>query len=335
MLFVSVVACGGAKESPTIAPEARGASDGPAAGAATPSPADPGAPPSPGGTTPTTSPPPSTSGPADPIAGIGSVTEVETGFAYLEGPVWRADDATLLFSDIPNDAIVKLDSMANVFSTFRAPSGKSNGLAIDAKGRIYACEGAARRVTRTLANGSREVLADNYQGDALNAPNDLIVRSDGTVYFTDPDYSIAGAKELSFQGLYRVDPNGDLSLVADDMDKPNGIALSPDEATLYVSDEAAGFLRAYDVGPNGAATNPRKIAEVPHADGFAMDDDGNLYVASSNGIVVLKSDGTLRGTIPVPKQPANCTFGGPARKTLFITAQGTLYKIELNVAGKP
>lgn len=334
MLFFSLTACGGAKESPTIAPEARGASDGPAA-----TPADPGSVAAPGATTPPGNPPgttpPPTSGAADPIAGIGSVTPVETGFAYIEGPVWRADDATLLFSDIPNDAIVKLDSMANVFSTFRAPSGKSNGLAIDAKGRLIACESAARRVTRTLPNGTREVLVDNFQGDALNAPNDLIVRNDGAIYFTDPDYSIAGTKELSFQGLYRIDTSGNLALVADDMDKPNGIALSPDEATLYVSDEAAGFLRAYDLAPSGAATNPRKIAEVPHADGFAVDDDGNLYVSSSNGIVVLKSDGTLRGTIPVPKQPANCTFGGPARKTLFITAQDTLYKIELNVAGKP
>lgn len=337
LTLVLLTACGGAKESPSIAPEenAPTTSENPSPAGDTPSPgaADAGSdaapstpPPDIDAATPPSDP--------DPLAGMASVVKVQDGFGYLEGPVWRAALGELLFSDMTNDAIVRFDAPSS-FSTFRAPSSKSNGLAVDAKGQLVACEGASRRVTRTKSNGSIEVLADHYQGYRFNAPNDVIVRSDGTVYFTDPDYTVAGPKELWFQGVYRIEPDKTLSLVADDMDKPNGIALSPDESTLYVSDEAAGFLRAYDLAPNGIASNARKIAEVPNADGFAVDDRGNLYVSSTHEIVVLRPDGTVRGTIPMPKQPSNCTFGGTDRKTLFIAAQDTLFKIDLAIPGKP
>ncbi len=198
-----------------------------------------------------------------------------------------------------------------------------------------ACEGKNRRVTRTTATGTVEIIASEWQGARLNAPNDAIVRADGTIFFTDPDYSIQGSRELSFNGVYRVAPDRTMTLVADDLDKPNGVALSPDGATLYVSDEAAGFLRAYDVAADGSTSNPRKWAEASHPDGVAVDDAGNVFVAALGGIAVFAPDGSSWGTVDVPKQPANLAFGGANRKTLFITALDTLYSLELEVAGPP
>lgn len=271
---------------------------------------------------------------ADPLAGSPTVTKVNDGYAFTEGPLWRAATQDLLFSDIGNDKIERF-APPSTFATFRDPSGRSNGLAFDNAGLLIACEGGNRRVTRTLAAGGVEVVAERWDSKKLNAPNDVIVRSDGNLYFTDPDYSVDGVKELTFNGVFRVSASGTMSLVADDLAKPNGIALSPDQNTLYVADEGGGFIRTYAVAADGSTSSPQKLADVAHPDGFTVDDAGNLYVAGETAIVVLRPDGTVRGSLPVEKRPTNCAFGGPDRKTLFITAQDSLYKVELGVPGPP
>lgn len=270
----------------------------------------------------------------DPIAGVGNVTMVKSGYGFTEGPLWRAATQDLLFSDINGDTIERF-APPSTFDTFRDPSGKSNGLAFDAQGLLVACEGGNRRVSRTLGSGTVEKVMDLWQGKKLNAPNDVIVRSDGTIYFTDPDYSVNGTKELTFNGVYRVEPNGTPHLVADDLSKPNGITLAPGHAVLYVADEAGGFIRRYDVAADGATINPSKLTDVSHPDGITVDDAGNVYAAAEGGIDVFRADGSKVGSLPVPKRPTNCAFGGNDRKTLFITAQDTLYRVTLNVPGPP
>lgn len=268
----------------------------------------------------------------NPFDGIGTLVKLGSGYGALEGPLWRPNTSSLLFSDLSGNAIERF-APPGTFTTYRYPSGGSNGLAVDAQGQLVVCERNNRRVTRTLSSGTVQVIADEYQGAYFNAPNDAVVRSDGTVYFTDPDYSINGYKELTFNGVFRVAPDGTVSLVTDDLAKPNGIALSPNEKTLYVTDEKTGFIRAYDVAQDGSTSAPRKFADATNPDGIAVDDDGNLYTATIDGVVVFKPDGTSWGTIAVPKQPANCAFGGANRKTLFITAADTLYQIEMTIPG--
>lgn len=270
----------------------------------------------------------------DPIAGVSAVTMVKNGYGFTEGPLWRATTQDLIFSDINGDTIERFVP-PSTFDTFRDPSGKSNGLAFDTQGRLIACEGGNRRVSRTLGNGTIETVMDAWQGKKLSSPNDVIVRSDGTIYFTDPDYSVNGTKELTFNGVYRVDSGGTAHLVADDLSKPNGIALAPGQDVLYVADEAAGFIRRYAVAADGSTSNPTKLTDVSHPDGITVDDAGNVYAAAQGGIDVFRADGSKVGSLPVPKRPTNCAFGGTDRKTLFITAQDTLYRVVLNVPGPP
>jgi gluconolactonase len=278
-------------------------------------------------------PPPPPAPAKNPLDDATELTEVKSGYGSLEGPIWRASAKALLFSDLQMDSIQRF-APPSTFATFRYPSGGSNGLALDPQGQLVVCEGKNRKVTRTTTMGT-ETIASEYQGMQLNAPNDVVVRSDGTVYFTDPDYSVYGTKELSFDGVFRVETNGAIHLIADDMKKPNGIALSPDEKTLYVTDESAGFIRAYDVATDGSTSNARKFVEASHPDGIAVDDDGNLYVAALTGVIVFQPDGSSWGTVTVPHQPANVAFGGAARKTLFITALDTLYQLEVGIPGPP
>lgn len=270
----------------------------------------------------------------DPIAGIGPVEKVAGGLGFTEGPVWFAATGTLYFSDIPQNRIHQLTPPSSV-GVFREPSGNANGLGIDQDGLLVACEHSGRRVSRTLAGGSVQTIADTFQGAKLNSPNDVIVKQDGNVYFTDPPYG-GNPNELGFQGVFRVSASGTLSLVADDMNRPNGIALSPDETVLYVTDSEDDYLRRWDVAADGTPQNPQKLVDTANSpDGMAVDVAGNLYVATEAGIEVYLPDGTLHGTIPVDEQPANCTFGGADAKTLYITARTSLYRVELNLPGLP
>ena len=255
-------------------------------------------------------------------------------FTFTEGPVWFAASGKLYFTDIPESRIHELSPPDSV-TVFREPSGEANGLGIDQNGLLVACEHAGRRVSRTLASGTVEVVADDYQGKQLNSPNDVIVKKDGNLYFTDPPYG-GNPNVLGFQGVFRVDPGGTISLVSDDMTAPNGIALSPDETVLYVTDSQDDFVRRYDVASNGAASNPTKLMDTSNSpDGMAIDVAGHLYVTTQAGVEVYLPDGTLHGTIPVPEQPANCTFGGAEKKTLYITARTSLYRVDLNLPGLP
>lgn len=286
------------------------------------------------GPPPDTSPPP----PRDPFDGIGAVEVVQSGFSFIEGPHWRAADGVLLFTDIPANTIHQLTPPDSV-SVFRSPSDNANGLGTDSAGLLLAAEHGARRVSRTLGDGSVETVAERYMGDMLNSPNDLAVRADGTIYFTDPPYGLGGRpREVAFNGVYRVAPDGALSAewMGPVDSRPNGVSLSVDQAILYVADTDAGLVRAYDVAPDGRLSGERDFAtDTPGADGMAVDETGNLYVTTNRGVQVYARDGTSWGTIDVPMTPANCAFGDDDYQTLYITARTTLYRVRISIRGLP
>lgn len=266
------------------------------------------------------------------------VEKVAGDFKFVEGPVW-SPEGYLLFSDIPANQIIKYVP-GSTPTVFREPSGNSNGLTYDPSGRLVICEHTNRRVSRLDADGKLTVLAKSYEGKRLNSPNDLVVRSDGTIYFTDPPYGIPqGEKqELDFQGVYKISPAGTLSLLASDFERPNGVALSPDERTLYVADTARRHVRAFDVASDGSVSNGRVLAELKSdrqggPDGMKVDRQGNLYVTGPGGIWIFDPAGKHLGTILTPEQPANCAWGGKDFRTLYMTARTGLYSIRLKVAG--
>ena len=272
------------------------------------------------------------------------VERLGTGFQFTEGPVWNVKGGYLLFSDIPANRIKKWTPKDGI-SDFRFPSGKSNGLTFDRRGRLIACEHANRRVSRTEEDGTIVTIASHYKGKKLNSPNDVVVKADGSVYFTDPPYGlnpIFGTfeeQELTFYGVYRVSPNGDnLSLLIDDS-VPNGLAFSPDESLLYVADTEMNHIRVFNVNDNGKTTNGRIFAEIsgePLApDGMKVDSEGNVYVTGKGGIWVLNLEGRRLGIITVPELPANLCWGDREWKTLYITARTSIYRVHLNIAGIP
>lgn len=254
----------------------------------------------------------------------GPVTEVAGGFQFTEGPVWIPQTG-FLFSDIPADAIYREDK-----TVFRSPSGHSNGLTLDREGRLVACEHGNRRVTRTEPDGTVTVLADTYLGRKLNSPNDLTVRSDGSIFFTDPPYGVAeDQRELPFCGVYLIKPDKQLVLLSVYFSHPNGICLSPDEKTVYIADSEADFIQAYDVGGDGTLSNSRLFCRCDSPDGLKSDKHGNVWAATARGVMVFRPDGSHAGTIEVPQQPSNCAFGGEDGKTLFITARTGVYTVRV------
>ncbi|OJY29976.1 MAG: hypothetical protein BGO98_47470 [Myxococcales bacterium 68-20] len=282
----------------------------------------------------------------DPLEGTTkAATLVKGRFRFSEGPVWIG--GRLLFTEIPANVIHEVLPDGGT-TQFRTNSGGANGLAVDNQGRLIACEGTAKRVTRSDATkgAATTALAEGYDNAELNAPNDVIVRADGNIYFTDPNYS-SNPNTQDDEAVYRIDPQGGLSRVAHDFDKPNGIALSPDQGTLYVVDNGAGKLLAAPVDAAGVPGTFTTLADVPGGDGMTVDDAGNLYVADDAGIDVFDKTGKKLGTITVDVKPSNCTFGGDDRRTLYITANGPdpgdggrnpqtgLYSIRLNVPGLP
>lgn len=265
---------------------------------------------------------------ASPSLLAGNLEQVRTGHQFTEGPVWLAD-GRLVYSDIPADTI--FDAKGDVF---RKPSGKSNGLTLDTEGRLIACEHWNRRVTRTEHDGTISVLAESYGGKRLNSPNDAVVHANGTIYFTDPPYGLEGREpEPATAEVYAITAPNVLVRIADDFKKPNGIGLSPDARTLYVADTEMEHIRAFDVANDGAVSGGRVLCDIPHPDGMAIDETGNIWCTARDGVRVIAPDGTLIQTVDLPEIPANCAFGGNDRKTLYITAQSSVYRVRTQVAG--
>ena len=271
------------------------------------------------------------------------IEQLATGCQFTEGPLWHAAERFLLFSDIPANKMRRWDENSGM-TVFRDPSGKSNGLTYDKGGHLIACEHANRRVSRTTADGEIITIASHYEGKRLNSPNDVVVKSDGSIYFTDPPYGLSASygveseKELDFQGVYRLSPNGDtLTLLVDDFDRPNGLCFSPDESILYINDTERMHVRAFDVQPDGTIANDRVFGEeegdTGKPDGMKADVQGNVYLTGPDGIWVFAPDGTHLGIILVPERSANLAWGGDDWSSLFITASTSLYRVECKVAG--
>lgn len=259
--------------------------------------------------------------------------KIAGGFQFLEGPVWRSQTGDLLFSDIPASKIHRLHQEA--IEVFRSPTGKANGNTLDREGRLVTCEHENRRVSRTEADGSVRPLATHFRGKRLNSPNDVVVRKrDGSVYFTDPPYGVSPeARELDFQGIYRIDGASEPQLLLEDFDKPNGLAFSPEGTTLYCADTERGHVRAFDVHDDGGLRGGRLFCRVERPDGMRVDAEGKLWIAARDGVRAFAPSGQAAGKIQVAEQPANLSFGGADRQTLYITARTSLYRIRLEVPG--
>jgi gluconolactonase len=261
------------------------------------------------------------------------IDRVAGGFRFTEGPAW-SHEGFLLFSDVPNDQILKYIPGEKP-TVFRENSNGANGNAFDAQGRLYSCESRTRRVIRMDKKGNLQVLADKWEGKRLNAPNDIVIRKDGHVYFTDPAFgNQADTRELDFFGIYHITPKGELTLIAKPAGRPNGIAFAPGGHVLYVANSDEHNVRAYDVDHNGEVSGERVVISgvsgVP--DGIRVDEKGNIYVAA-NGVAVYDAHGKLTETIEFSETPANCAFGDSDLQTLYITARTSLYRVRRQVKG--
>ncbi len=255
------------------------------------------------------------------------------GFTYTEGPVWMRD-GSLVFSDVPANLVYRVKPGEKA-ATLRADSNGAMGNAVDAQGRLYTCETHSRRVVRLNKKGTLDVLADRFEGKRLNAPNDIVVRKDGQIYFTDPAFgNQQDTRELNFYGVYRIAPSGELNVVAKPKGRPNGIALSPDGKTLYVSNSDERNVRAYTLDRKGDASNERvlvpRIDGVP--DGLRTDEYGNLYVMA-NAVLVFTPQGLPLASIQLDDTPSNCAFGDDDLRTLFVTARTAVYRIRVPFKG--
>lgn len=275
--------------------------------------------------------------------------ELHSGCRWAEGPVWFPAHRSLIFSDIPNQRMLRYVEGGGV-SVFRSPSNFTNGNTMDREGRLVSCEHGGRRVTRTEHDGSITVLADRYEGRRLNSPNDVVVKSDGSIWFTDPTYGIRSdyegyrsTPEQTHRNVFRLDPKtGELTSVVDDFGQPNGLAFSPDETLLYVADSARSHdpaaepvIRVFDVIDGRRLANGRIFCRLDNGlpDGFRLDENGNLWTSAGDGVHCFAPDGTLLGKILVPQTVANLTFGGDRRNRLFITATRSLYAIYVDARG--
>lgn len=278
------------------------------------------------------------------VMGNAPVKRIATGFDWVEGPVWFGDQGCLLFSDIPNNRILRWTEEG--LSTFRAPSNFSNGHTRDRQGRLVSCEHGTRRVTRTEWDGTITVLADSYQGKPFNSPNDVVVAQDGAIWFTDPHYGIMtdyegfkAPQELPCS-VYRIGPEGGIEAVITDMACPNGLAFSPEGDRLYVADTGRMFtddpqhIRLFDM-VEGRPRNGRVFHRISEgcADGIRVDSDGNVWSSAGDGVHCIAPDGRLLGKIRVPETVSNICFGGRAKHRLFITATTSVYAIVLNRKG--
>jgi gluconolactonase len=281
--------------------------------------------------------------------GSAALDELYSGCRWAEGPVWFADLNCLIWSDIPNERMLRYSQDGDV-SVFRTNSNFTNGNTRDRQGRLISCQHGARRVVRTEIDGTITVLADSYQGKRLNSPNDVVVKSDGSIWFTDPSYGILSnyegykaEQEQATRNVYRLDPStGELTVVCDDFGQPNGLAFSPDESKLYIADSASSHdpvaprhIRVFNVVDGKTLSGSRIFCSLDNGlpDGFRIDVDGNLWTSAGDGVHCFAPDGTLLGKILVPQTVANVAFGGPRRNRLFITATKSLYAVYTATTG--
>ena len=280
------------------------------------------------------------------------IERVAGGLGFTEGPVWR--DNELLFSDIPNNRIVRLRRLPEGPELTTYATGKSNGLTLDRQGQVIAAEHGGRRVARVADNGTRTALAEQYQGKRFNSPNDIVVKSDGTIYFTDPPYAVQpstpgmvrpegwwradiAGKELAINGVYRLGTDGSLRIVADDFALPNGLAFSPDESMLYIDDSAHKHIRAFDVAADVSLKNSRILLDLAAnepgvPDGMKVDLAGNVFCTGPGGLWVCRADGKLLGRVILPELPANLAFGEDGT-VIFATARTSVYRIQTKTRG--
>lgn len=282
-------------------------------------------------------------------AGDLQLETLHVGSRWAEGPLYLPAWRQLIWSDIPNDRMLRWDESSGAVSVFRSPAGHSNGNTLDRQGRLITCEQGNRRVTRTEHDGSLTVLADRYRGKRLNSPNDAAVKSDGSVWFSDPDFGITsdyegvrGESEIGANNVYRIDPaTGEVQLVADCFGAPNGLVFAADESELYVSDTRAGVIRVFEVRDDGTLSDGKIFAEAgareeARFDNLRFDDRGHLWAAAmDDGVHCYAPDGTLLGRILVPNKVSNIRFGGQRRNRLFITASDTLYSLVMGVSAAP
>jgi gluconolactonase len=278
------------------------------------------------------------------------VDKLYTGCRWAEGPAWFAAGRYLVWSDIPNNRMLRWDETDGSVSVFRQPSMNSNGHTVDTQGRLVSCEHGARCISRTGHDGTRTVLASHFEGKRLNSPNDVVVKSDGSVWFTDPSYGIdsdyegdASPGEIGAQCVYRIAADGGaISVAASDFVQPNGLAFSPDESLLYIVDsgvthqaEGPRHVRRFAVGANGALSGGEVFATCPVGlyDGLRVDVHGNLWISAGDGVHCHASDGALLGKILIPETVANLCLGGPKRNRMFICATTSLYSVYLNTRG--
>ncbi|MEV0796691.1 SMP-30/gluconolactonase/LRE family protein [Kribbella sp. NPDC050281] len=266
-----------------------------------------------------------------------------TGGRWVEGPVYSPAGRYLLWSDIPNDRILRWDETSYQVSVFRQPAGNTNGHTLDTEGRLVSCEHGNRRVTRTAHHGAITVLASEYDGKRLNSPNDVVVKRDGSVWFTDPAYGIdsdyegyKGQIETGGCHVYRVSTDGVLTRVADDFNRPNGLVFSLDESLLYITDSEEGTIRVFTV-EGDKLSGGALFAECGNGifDGIRLDTQGRIWASAADGVHVYHPDGTLLGKLLVPETVSNLTFGGAKRNRLFVTATTSVYSIFTTVNGAP
>ena len=277
------------------------------------------------------------------------VEQLATGFTFTEGPVWNKDGRFLLFSDMPGDTRRRWDEQTGITEVAK-PSNKGNGMTYDAEGRLLVCEHSTSSLVRMDPDGTgsgREVLASHYQGRELNSPNDVIVKSDGSIYFSDPWYGrmpvfgLERDKDLDFQGVYRLPPGGgEPELLVDDFEQPNGLCFSPDESLLYINDTPRAHIRVFDVAADGSIENGRMffegvgtgVIEEGIPDGMKCDERGNIWVTGPGGVWVISAEGEHLGVIEVPENTGNLTWGGDDWSELYIPSSTSLYRVRTTVA---
>ncbi|MCB8876617.1 SMP-30/gluconolactonase/LRE family protein [Acidisoma silvae] len=282
------------------------------------------------------------------IFGPARLEKLHTGMRWAEGPVYVPAAKSLLWSDIPNNRLMRFDETDSSVSVFEYPCGNQNGHTLDHQGRVIACEHSGRRVSRLEHDGTWTNLVDNFQGKRLNSPNDAIVKSDGSIWFTDPTYGIdteyegdAAESEIGSSDVYRLDPEtGEMTMVVSDLLKPNGLAFSPKEDLLYIAD--TGFshdplctpkIVTYTVATDGRSVSRKDVFATMEGglyDGFRVDRSGNIWTSAGEAVAIYAPDGVMIGRIPIGEIVANVTFGGPKRNRLYITAQTSLYSIFVN-----